>query len=355
MAYPQWVGKVLAADRVRSTAGEVNVQWYGADGNAGIGAVAVTTAAVASAQAVADLTGRGLYFPLGAYYLSAGLLVTRPQMSLRGDVGTEIHMIGAGPILTLDGGVGPIVGVAMFECNIENLILVGTALATRGIWLRNVNQSTFTNIRVEDVTEAALYLETATSNLFTNFACTVNRRFFATQPNAGIYLTKRAGDPHGVTSMNVWVNPMIEGLDSPADLAQGYGLHLVDGTENAFLGGTLEGNRRDIKLEADALVNYFTTITLVKNAFTQYSISCAGGFNVFETMYVQSTVTWEIGARGNTLARGAYFDTITNLSALEQCYDHPVINNAAALVDPVTVNAADRRYWDQGMNAWSSA
>lgn len=351
MPFPAWVGKVLLADRVRTVAGLVNVQWHGALGSGNPADAAWNAVAIAAAQAEADLTGRGLYFPLGSYYTTAGLAVTREDMAIVGDVGTEIHFTGAGPLIMIDGGLAPIAGVPCFEFHLENLILVGNAAATRGIWLRNAHQGYVANVRIEDVTEAALYLETATSNLFVNFACTVNRRFFAIQPDAGILVTKRVGDPVGTTSMNVFVNPLVEGLTQSAN---GYGLYVIDGTSNAFLGGAIEGNKREIRLDADALFHYFANVTLVTNAFTVYDILCEGAGNVWENAYSQGAVTFQGNARANILRSGFYAGVITNLGAFEQCYDHPVFNLGPP-IDPVTLNPADRRYFDNTTNLWSSA
>lgn len=353
MPYPAWVGKMLAVDRVRSVAGCVNVQWHGAKGSGNPADAAANEVAFAEAQLEADATERGLYVPIGDYYKTTGLAITREKMAIIGDVGSTIHVTGAGPILSIDGGAGPIAGVPCWQWHVENLILIGNAAATRGLWVRNAHQGYLANVQIEDCTETAAYLETATSNLFVNFACTVNRHFFAIQPDAGILLTKRPGDPPGNTSvMNAFLNPIIEGLTLSAN---GYGLYIIDGSTNAFLGGTFEGNKREVRIDAEGFFNHLIGTTLVKNASTVYDILCAGAGNIFENAYSQHDVTWDVGARANSLVKGFYSANITNLSAFEQLYDHPVFATTAVLTDAVTVNPLDRRYFDQNINAWSSA
>lgn len=354
MAYPAYVGKVFDADRVRVTAGLVNVQWYRADGNGGPGAAAANEIAIAAAQAAADLTGRGLYFPLGAYYKTTGLYTNRAKMAFVGDVGTEIHFpVTVTNMMFLDGGNGPIAGAAMYEIIVENLALIGPTLVgcATGLLLRNVNQSTIRNIRVENVTDDALKLETSTGNVIDSFAHTVNRVFFAPTAARGVHLTRRAVDAATTftSTMNVFLNVTVEGLQTGV----GIGILLDHASSNCFLAGTSEGNNRGIQLTANALFNYFVRNEMVQNVV--YDIECAGVGNVFEDCLSQAAVTFTAaaGCRANILRDGFYGGTITNSSALPQRYDSFVLAAAGAIVDAVTPAKA-RLYYSNLTSAWVS-
>ncbi len=343
MPSPVWHGKVLAADRVKTVAGCVNVQWYGAKGSGLVGDVAVNDDAFARARAAADLTNRGLYFPAGDYYFSDNaplhVPLARIGMEIGGDPGqTTLHYTGVGVIVNLDGGAAPIVGAGLYGCYLHDLILVGTITATIGVFARNFHQSRMVNVAVRDVTDVALSLETCTNNLFEDFACTVNRVFFAIQPDRGVLIAQRAGDNVGgyTSEANVFVNLIVEGLQLSA---VGIGIEIRHGVSNTFYGGASQANKHGLKLRTSgdattlAEFNLFSGMILVQNVTDD--LVCAGVSNIFDDLYSQNAVTFAAEARGNLLRGGLYGGALVNASALPQALEGPAIT-VATFNDPLS-------------------
>lgn len=153
----------------------------------------------------------------------------------------DTRLVGAGPgssVLRFTGaGIALTVkstSVLTYTGNcVENLEIVGNALATGGILMESQHHSTVRNVRVREVAAKGLHWVWGICNLIENFRVSHNEHTVTVRPVNGIYVEKRAS---GETFQgNTITNPIIEGTS-------GDGIALHDALQNTILGGTSEGN-----------------------------------------------------------------------------------------------------------------
>lgn len=212
----------------------VDVRSFGAKGDG----TTDDTAAIASARAAAIAQSKDLYFPAGVYRQSAALDHPGTFLAIRGDGPlTELRFTGATKGIVADAGAssGNIYGIT-----IRDLVVVGNASATHGVYLRGVHHSRVENVRVEDITTDAFTSIFCVGTRFVNPLCSVNVRSFATTPSCGIRLDRRGSlEP---SSGVIVENPVFEGLG-------GANAIIIDGADMARVNdGIVEGCLRALSI-----------------------------------------------------------------------------------------------------------
>lgn len=233
----------LLVDRFADT---VNVKDFGAVGNG----VADDTAAIQAAIDYAGAQGGAtVHVPAGDYLISSELLLAESNVSLAGD-GHDCNLFAQstkGTRLIWGGGVnaGYMVGVRTTDLNISKkvgsikisgMVLNGSGNIARGLNLRTVDNCSFTDVALEQLTEWCVYTDTNLNqpqggtavealdnqhNFFNGILCNC----IGEDNCGGIKLTANPNSASSNTSMNEFHN---------------VSAHIVDGT--AFHFGNSDSN-----------------------------------------------------------------------------------------------------------------
>lgn len=288
----------LRLDVVTAQAGITNVK-DPAHGAVGDG-VADDTAAIVAALAALP-TGGILLFPSGTYkYVTApNFAVAKLRIVGLGKVVWQFN--GTGNAAVFDAGSG---SQNIFDVQMDNITISGTASCTNGLYLRGVHHSVFRDIRVRNCSAAGLLTNFTVLNTYENFTVSVNEGSFTTTPVNGIVLDQRSASEPSTAS--VFINPIIEGVS-------GSGIKLVKTSTMTFINGSSEANARGIELGSGAVRNKFEDMDLEANSTED--ILCGGTDNLFLNVLAVSTGAAGVAhfsstAANNTVLRGV-FNNIT--------------------------------------------
>lgn len=205
------------------------------------------TVAFADAISAAQAAHKTLIVPVGTYAVaSLPNLAAADNWALVGVGGIPtIKHTGAGIAFDLNGSVGT--ASRTWNVRVENIAIEGNANTTIGFRFRALHHSIFRNLHVlqAGASGTAYKLEWTVASLYEQLVCTSNENNgAATLPRYGIVI-----DDNGTFNSqdNLFLNPIIEGLQS----ANAIGLHLINGSRNWFIGGTIEANTKQVQIEAD--------------------------------------------------------------------------------------------------------
>lgn len=193
---------------------------------------------VASIITLAE-AGIDIYFPLlslGIYLTSVPFLFTTPA-NMHGDPGVRIKLTTTqNYIIKFDySGTG---AAFNYGGKLHDLILDGASNAADGLYLRNVINASFKNVRCTNISNAGLHLAWGQLCIFENYICSNNVETMSKVPNYGILIDN--ANTGGASSANLFSNPTLEGLKTSTS---GIGIDARWAINSVFLNGTSEGNQ----------------------------------------------------------------------------------------------------------------
>jgi hypothetical protein len=309
----------------------VSVKDFGAKGDGVTDNTAALQAAAAYASALsANYHTATIVFPTGTYLYTTSPNWAISRLELRCCPGVVLKHTGAGNAVVFDGGQS---GDGVFVCKMTgDPLIVGNISTTNGLYTRAVHNSKF-EVRVRDVSVAALKTEFAVCNEYHIRCSPVGEPLFGVIPVNGISLGKR--DAGETTSACTFYNPIIEGVS-------GYGISISDAVQNTFIGGTSESNAGGVFISSACGGNSFHGTDFEFNS--GLDIFCQGARNNFNSVLSDSESRFE--GTDNIIA-GGLFNKITNtgtrneyLKATYAAAGQPFIDTGVGTVKRSVVNLA---------------
>jgi hypothetical protein len=256
----------------------------------------------------------------------------------------HIRLIGNGNILkfTGTGNATSFIGAATpgsgtFGVNFSDFVIIGSATATRGMYMEACHHAIVRNIQVRDVTTAAFEFHFAILSTYDNLRYSQNEDTVVVQPAKGIVTNIRnAGE---TVQACTFINPIIEGTSGNGiDLANTWQCQFIGGSSegnggagvilastcegNTFIGTDCESNTGDDFSDA-GYGNIFTNVlstgaTTIKNA-ARYAVIRGGGFNSFTTeasalgTVIDDHPSWDISGSGTVTDNSSTTDWRTSM------------------------------------------
>ncbi len=191
---------------------------------------------------------------------------------------------------------------------VNDLLISGNASATNGLHLREVNNSTFRNVRVTDVSNAGFLCEFCVLVEFDRPVVSTNDAPFTTTPKYGMYLDWNPATMGNTktTSMTI-LNPVMEGIRT----SPGVGIYADNTDQIIIIAGSLEACT--IGYQGTSNSQY----TRMIGSFLENPTGTGGtadivdaGFNsIYEGVFAANLL--HITAGGNIQVIGGYYHDIT--------------------------------------------
>lgn len=240
-----------------------------------------------AAFAAAALATNTLVIPAGTYKVT-----NLPSINAKG-----INWIGLGVVVINCTGSGvsvtaPFIGsstaawafggnTAYDNIHIENITLTGNTSCPIGIFMQQIGESTFKNVKVWGFSSTDFYLSGCWSDTFDNCSATPNGL-------PGTYTASQYGlfvDEYGTSTSNdiTWINFIAEQTTQ-------WGIYLKYATQCHFIGGTCENGAGGIYISTTSGTNTFTQMDLEVNSVNDLTVngSSTMGCNKFNNITCSS-------------------------------------------------------------------
>lgn len=267
---------------------EMYPEHWGAIGDDSTDCGAAITSALATGLPITFAPGR-----IYRYATSPNFAVTNAM--IKGNGATLKHT-GSGNAFVMDAGA---VSGDVGNLNFSDLVIQGNTNSTNGIFLRACHRCLFNNLRVTGAAAsgAALLTNSAVTNLWINFKCTINDPYVTPMPTNGIYLSRRGTNEW--TTTQTFINPIIEGLT-------GAGITCDYAVYNKFEGGTSESNGTGLVLTTNGYQNTIDSTDFEANTL---DVSVTSYRNTF--LNVAAGIAWFFdGGVNNTWIGGRIHDQL---------------------------------------------